>query len=503
MQKYLPLSLVFAALFAFESKAQQMLGLSASNYSGINRMHVSPASIADSRSKFSLFISSIDVNVSNNYVGYYGNESIYKVIKEDLDVQESNLQVIQNDRPKLLTASIDYRGPSFMVMLSPKHSVALSTRVRGGLNFNNVSEPIAEILRAGAPNEAMLDRVYDNNQFSMNANVNAEIGVTYARVLFNKGSQFLKAGATLKKVTGVYSAHFINKNMNFIISTRDYPAPSTDEYHNVEIQDMEAQFGYMSEDFMDGVSFSKAMSWIAASDAPGNGWGADLGFTYEFRPDVEQYNYIVDGKTYLNDRKNKYKLRVSASLLDIGGVKYSHIDNIRSYTINAKNENVNLDAFENAEDPDDYAQVINQELSDEAFDIRTEFTSGLPTALHLDVDYQLANKVYVNGTVFHNLRDKYAISMRQNSLVAVTPRFETKIVEVALPVSLYNNYQIFGMGAMVRLGGFFVGSDNIGGLFNIGRPYGANVYAGLSVLNLSRGKVKPAKVKKVKPVKQS
>ena len=473
-----------------------MLGLSASNYAGISRMHVNPGSIADSRSKFSLFISSFDVNISNNYVGYYGSESIYKVIKEDLDVKDDNLQVIQNNRPKLLTASVDYRGPSFMVMLSPKHSVALSTRVRGGLNFNNVSEPIAELLRAGTTSDAMLDKVYDNNQFSMNANVNAEFGLTYARVLFNKGSQFLKAGATLKKVTGVYSAHFINKDMNFKVTKRDYPSPSTDEYTNVEIQNMEAQFGYMSEDFMDGISFSKAMSWIAASDAPGNGWGADLGITYEFRPDVEQYNYTVDGKTYVNDRKNKYKFRLSASLLDLGGVKYSHKDNIRSYTMNARNKDLNLDAFENAEDPDDYAEIINRELGDEAFDIKTEFTSGLPTALHLDLDYQLASKLYVNGTVFHSLRGKYAIAMRQNSLAAITPRFETKIVEVALPLSVYNNYQIFGMGAMVRIGGFFVGSDNIGGLFNIGRPYGANVYAGLSVLNLSRGKVKPAKVKK-------
>src|SRR5688572_1005715 len=131
MQKLLPLTILFTALVAIETKAQQMLGLSSSNYAGINRMHVSPASIADSRSKFSLFISSFDVNISNNYVGYYGSESIYKVIKEDLDVKDDNLQVIQNNRPKLLTASVDYRGPSFMVMLSKKHSVALSTRVRG------------------------------------------------------------------------------------------------------------------------------------------------------------------------------------------------------------------------------------------------------------------------------------------------------------------------------------------------------------------------------------
>ena len=69
------------------------------------------------------------------------------------------------------------------------------------------------------------------------------------------------------------------------------------------------------------------MGWIASSNAPGNGWGADLGFTYEFRPDIADFKYSVDGKTYLNDRKNKYKFRLSASLLDLGNVKYRHASN--------------------------------------------------------------------------------------------------------------------------------------------------------------------------------
>jgi hypothetical protein len=88
--------------------------------------------------------------------------------------------------------------------------------------------------------------------------------------------------------------------------------------------------------------------------------------------------------------------------------------------------------------------------------------------------------------------------MRQNSLVAVIPRFEFKWLELALPLSVQNNYRVFSAGAMVKMGPFFIGSDNIGGAFNIGKPYGANVYSGVSLLAINRARKKEPKPKKIK-----
>ncbi len=50
----------------------------------------------------------------------------------------------------------------------------------------------------------------------------------------------------------------------------------------------------------------------------------DLGFVYEWRPNIEAYRYILDGDTnYFRPDQNKYKLRLGLSLMDIGNVRYS------------------------------------------------------------------------------------------------------------------------------------------------------------------------------------
>ncbi|WP_155801034.1 hypothetical protein [Pontibacter sp. BAB1700] len=50
------------------------------------------------------------------------------------------------------------------------------------------------------------------------------------------------------------------------------------------------------------------------------------------------------------------------------------------------------------------------------------------------------------------------------------------------------------MGAMVRFMNFYIGSDNIGGAFNLGKPYGANAYVGVSLLPLLNRNPKEKKV---------
>jgi hypothetical protein len=71
------------------------------------------------------------------------------------------------------------------------------------------------------------------------------------------------------------------------------------------------------------------------------------------------------------------------------------------------------------------------------------------------------------------------MGMNQPSMFAITPRFESKRLDIALPISLQNGYRNLAFGVNVRVGPFFFGSDNIAGIVNIGNPKGISGYMGL------------------------
>ncbi len=471
---------------AASADAQHMLGISPSNYAGIHGLNVNPASIADSRLGFSLLLSSVDVNVSNNYVRYNGPSSLIKLLKNGNEFESDYLEVIDNNNLKFFTSSIDYRGPSFMLTLSPKHSIALTTRVRGALQADNISENIAELIKTGGVSDELLDRVSENNRFSLNANMQAELGLSYARVLLNEDVHFLKGGLTVKKLTGLYSAHLINDNTKFQLVERADATDPAVVNNVIEIQEINARYGYMNDELISDVTPEAVLGWFTNGDAPGKGWGADIGFAYEYRPDTDQYRKSIAGVEHINHRKNKYKLRFGFSLMDLGGIRYKNPAYTRGYKINATDKEINTRDFENAEDTEGYAAVINNSLGIRAADRLTSFTSGLPTTLQANLDYSLAGPLYLNAHLVQNLRGQDAIAMRRNSLIALTPRLELKSLELAFPVSLYNNYSAFGLGAMVKLGGFFIGSDNLNMLLNTGNQTGTNIYMGFSIPNIGR-----------------
>ena len=109
------------------------------------------------------------------------------------------------------------------------------------------------------------------------------------------------------------------------------------------------------------------------------------------------------------------------------------------------------------------------------------FTTGLPTALQINLDYHLKDKFYVNSLLVQGLRSNPSISMKVPSSLSITPRWEGKWIEVAMPFALLDNYNTFTFGLATRLGPLFFGTDNLGSFLNISRPRGTDLYFGLSV----------------------
>ncbi len=197
----------------------------------------------------------------------------------------------------------------------------------------------------------------------------------------------------------------------------------------------------------------------------GTGFGFDAGFTWSKPADNEAVGYAW---------------RLGVSLLDLGFMRFRNT---------AERHHIAFDTLLTVSDTDfpdrnnasDVVRDISQAfLNDPDASLRgRSFAIGLPTALSVQYDAAITQRVYVTGLIVQRVPwMKYSVK-RPNTL-AVVPRFESRWVSFSLPVVL-SDWQSLRVGAAARLGWLYVGSDNIGSFFKKKRLTGADIYIGLKI----------------------
>ncbi len=493
MNKFLlSLVLVFCAL---QLSAQNWIGVANGNYAGTNGIYLNPSSIVDSRVGGYINFFGVGSNMYNNYISYSGNKSLYKALRDtSTKLTDVNFKENLNGKDKVVNFSTELRGPSFMVALHPKHAIGISSRSRTFVQAVDVSQPIARMIRWGldknsqgfqGPDGLSYEQLYNETRFGININSFAEVGFSYAAVLLDNKQHFLKAGITYKYLAGIYSFYFQNGGGGGVTIN------GTD---SITFTNTSIQYGYVGENLYktDSNSYGLDFAKVFGPNRVGKGYGIDLGFTYEFRPNYKEYRYKLDNKERWDKTENKYFLRISGTLMDLGRIKYSSPKYVRSNTL-AKNRNVtwgSIDTvgkiFENIDNVGVDESVFDRfdQAAGAVFgfdDKKTEFTSKLPTAFNIQADVKVVNNVYVNVMWLQGLRRKGTIGARQFSMLAVTPRFETRWFEASVPLVLNNDYRNFSFGLFARFGPFFVGSDNLTGLFKAKNVNGLDFYAGMAL----------------------
>jgi len=113
----------------------------------------------------------------------------------------------------------------------------------------------------------------------------------------------------------------------------------------------------------------------------------------------------------------------------------------------------------------------------------------LPTAVSLQVDWNVKKRLYLNTSLMYGIQNS-GPGIDRPLMVSFTPRYETPLWEVSLPVS-YMDYSgnAMRLGLAVRIASFYIGSDKIGTMMGLGDMYGLDFYTGLKY---SIGKIKPA-----------
>ncbi|MBB6002471.1 DUF5723 family protein [Arcicella rosea] len=468
--------------------SQQWLGISGSNYTGTNTLYTNPANVADSRYKVYVNLIGNDLFLTNNFINWDAPYSILQLFSNTVPSKYRNsstqniiysddyLATNQSNGKKHFHTIDDLRGPSIMISLNDQQAFALSTRIRTGINFTGMESQFAEFIRTGIKNVDLQNKLVSLNGTSFNTNSFVEIGLTFGQVLFDEEEDFVKIGGTIKRLVGLYSAHLMVNNANYGIIND----PANPDERLLQLNNIIANYGYTLNGAYENARFSP--SWLLGNDSAGNGWGFDIGFVYEYRPNLKKFSYREKGVLKLDPSKNKYKYRLGVSLIDIGGLKYTNPNYVKNWQVNTTNQVFNsADYKQKITDLDDAFERFSNSLNLNNAQAKTLFNSSLPTALSVNFDYHYKNNIYINSVWTQALRSDYSVGIKSPSLLAVTPRWETKWAEVAMPFALLDNYSTFSFGLAARLGPVFLGTDNLGSILNISKPRGLNLYFGASI----------------------
>lgn len=417
-------------------KAQSYVGHAVDNYSGVHALTSNPSNVVDSRLKADINLFSASVFGGSDYFGI----NLSDIIKSDGGFDfEADAEKFPSDANNFFL-NADILGPSFMFNLTPRSSFGVVSRIRAFFNINNISGELYE----NVADNFDVGNDFDFNSENLTGTIHAwaEVGLVYGRILVDKEKNFLKGGVTLKYLQGAGGV-FLN-SPNF---TGQYDATS-------EILTTTGELKYgVSQDFdNDDIEFTNLTA----------GFGADIGFTYEYRPSVD-----LDSVTR---KHNKYKLKIGASITDIGSIDY------KESVVTTYDLNTTADASTFDEDTEDFLDN-NYPNSEETIAQKLK----LPTAFHFLADYHIKSKLYISLQTNLSLINKNA--QNSNSIInsiTLSPRLETKWFSIYSPVS-FRQYGDFAWGGGLRFGPLMVGSGSVLSNLLLDSSKTTDIYIGLKI----------------------
>lgn len=478
---YTPLFLFFLICISSVQhlKSQTFIGLQQSNFGGIHQSVLNPANIAGSKHRMYFNGLTTGFGFSNDYLKLSlpfplmdlvtGNvPDQYKNDNGGLDFSNDWLEETVNGKSKNMNLYLQTRTPG--VMFSLPKGFALGFQYKNNIVFqvNDVAEPLARLARYGidsskgsvtysGPNQFQVGQTFGDNAFTVNINAYGELAFTVAKTIVDQKNYSIKAGVTPKLLLGYGTAYIKNRGLQI-------KAPGTD---TIVFGQTDVEYGYTDQH---GLSELNTVNFQALDNKlVGSGFGLDLGAAFEFK------NTSGDG----------YLFRGGVSLLDAGRIKYtSGLKNVRITNSGGDKYFYLTPEFGDAwsdgqEEGIRYTDSVMRTL----FDVDSSSSnviSRMPTTLNFQFDYNLYKIFYVGANWSQDLRGKKSVGVRRPSYLMLIPRIEHRFAELAIPVGIMNDYRNARIGVYLRVGPFFIGSDNIIGQLRSKNINGLDLYFGAS-----------------------
>jgi outer membrane protein OmpA-like peptidoglycan-associated protein len=447
--------------------AQSYPGYRTSNYTGVNGVFFNPANIADNRFKWDINVLAVDGFAGNDQAGLR-----FKDIVHSFSVDSLKSKLLRgNDKINSLSYA-DILGPSFMISLSPRTSLAISTRTRAFANGRDVNGNLAAAVIDASHSGITGPLSFNSNNSIVHATGWTEFGASVGQVFTNRNSHhFLKGGITLKYLAGTADSYL---RMSGITGTIGNGAGTTfiegPASGALSINTTNTNF----EDYKIGDFFK----------FNGSGFGGDIGLVYEWRPPADYSMYETDRFA------NKYKLKIGLALLDVGRIRFKKSSNqAASYSVDIPaGDRFDLSSLE-GKSVSEYKAVLDASPYFTGMAENNAYSVDLPTTLQANVDWLIAGGFGLNFGAQVSTNKSKDFKLYEFNSYSLTPRWENSLFGVELPLN-YNERTQFNAGIGFRIGPLFFGSGSIlTALVHDSKQ--ADLYAGLHFGIPYKKKIKP------------
>lgn len=437
------------------SFAQQNLGVRNSNYAGIQGALLNPSSIADSKLKWDINALSVGEVFANTFL-YAPKSSLHffgirRIIKGSFDEDLFATRYAAGDPNKLynLTLSTEFLGPAFFMTIAKKHLIGFTFAARAYANIKNIPGTTGQNAWAYFLEHDLWNTDLHDYTTKINSMGWLAYGLHYATVIWSGGRQEIKGGISLNYLQGIAAAYAKNTRLNYRIAdtTGFLFTNSSVDYGRTDFSTYKKMHNYGDLNH-------------------GHGFGMDAGITYVYLKDLKTRDYLY---------------RVGLSLLDIGSVNFNrHTASYHLQTAAGNFSNWHQTKFaDNAQVDRSLSAVFYNGDSSASF-VADHFRMGLPSAVSLQADWNVCRQYFANITIIKGFGHGRGQGVVRPDVYSFTPRYETKWLEISLPMSLlyYDHWQP-RLGLAVRAWYFFIGGDALGPLFKINDLKGVDFYAGI------------------------
>lgn len=426
MKKVIVLTLALLSVNAYSQ--EYFSSIATSNRVGILNGTVNPSEFANLNSKFEVQLFNFSVNMSNNKVGF-----------NDL-VKGDDIESLIFDGKDAVNFDINTAifGPSF-AMRQGKWGFGISSKAFIKASIIDLDSDLGNALINDNLNSPTgIASILSSNNQRVSATTWGEVGFSVARTVFQTEKHQINAGVTLKLL---FPGSYANLGLN------NFDGKLVDNVNGLILTDTDATLNIAySGNF--GSSFTDTSDYFKSVFGGLDGMASDIGVDYQ----------------WLNENK-KYKLKVGASIKNMGSMSFSGSDNLsQNYklVIPESSPGLNLNEFSNADGLEDIEQVLKDHTEYFTKTSSTDdFKVKLPTVFNFYADYKIISMLSVTAFIQQKMGDDNADNqISTQNMFSVTPRVTFGAFEAFLPIG---NNEIAGgtLGFGFRLGGFFLGSNSI------------------------------------------
>ncbi len=433
--KYLRALFIFC-LFGTHVSAQEMWGVSNSNYSGNMGIQLNPSTIVGAPYKYELHYFSMDIFAENTYLYIpFQKNIIIRGITGKSDGGKTFLDTYDN---KLQSgfAHVQLNGPAF-IKNNGSDAFAFHTSLRNEVSAKDFPSPVAKYIFEKYNYIPFLNTRFTTPSFSAAYMTWAELGATYGKAVIERQRDFLKWAVTGNLLLGFDGMYMDARALDY----------SVYDSSTIVIHSMDATIGHaLQADGKTGLgNFMKLR---------GLGLSTTIGATY-----IHNRNRAAFECNNNSGDVRKYQYRIGASLMDFGFMRFFS----QAQILEVKNPNdriwsrldsIRFHSFSHLD------QLLSNNVNGTHTSVENKgFTMFVPSAVSLQFDYCFYPKVFGNLTWVNRIYYSPKEIARGNQM-NLSARYESKQFEATADLGLFE-YDQPAVGVGFRIGVFTIGTDRL------------------------------------------